>query len=226
MDPGSPSLPLPSVSVTLLVVVASLAVAAAAIVAALVLVRRAGRRHARQLAEVVERLERLEQRGLLAAPVASAAADDAVDREPGASSADTPSGDVLAGMTSHVRRMVEDEDADPVTFADEAIVCIYRHLDEPFAPRALAAELCVSLRSLERGLVAGLGCTPRELIRAVKMREARRLLAAGRLNVAEVASRTGFASPFHFSRSFKGFFGISPSQVRPVRQEATRARRA
>jgi len=198
-------------------------VAVVGFLAAIMIVRRASRRHARQLAEVVERLERLEQRGALASP---SPAFDSIVQEQCEPSTDTPEADVLAGMTSHVRRMVEDDSADPITLADEAIVCTYRHLDEPFAPRELSAELCVSLRSLERGLAAGLGCTPRELIRAVKMREARRLLVDGRLNVAEVASRTGFASPFHFSRSFKSFFGIAPSRARPDVQAASRARRS
>ncbi len=217
------SLSLPSAD-ALVLALAAAAAAAAVVLLVVVMFIRSQRRHAAQLTQVIARLERLEEAGILT-ETAPASREGAPAADTGGFDSDTPTGDVLAGMTSHVRRMVENGDADPVTLADEAIVCVYRHLDEALAPNALASELCVSLRSLERGLAAGLDCTPRELIRTVKMREARRLLASGGHNVAEVAARTGFSSPFHFSRSFKDFFGIAPSLVRPDVQQAPRAQR-
>jgi AraC-like DNA-binding protein len=45
------------------------------------------------------------------------------------------------------------------------------------------------------------------------MREARRLLGEGR-RVSEVADRLGFANPFHFSRRYKRFYGVAPSEAR------------
>ena len=48
----------------------------------------------------------------------------------------------------------------------------------------------------------------------MKMREAKRLLEVGDLRVNEVASRLGFSSPFYFSRRFRTFFGMSPSECR------------
>ena len=99
--------------------------------------------------------------------------------------------------------------------ADQTIVCIHRSIEKRLAPGQLADALCVSLRTLERGLGETLGCTPRQLILAMKMREARRLLLRG-ARVGEVADRLGFANVFHFSRRFKAFYHVAPSEVRTV----------
>lgn len=203
-------------------VLALVAIAVAAVSVALLL--RSQRRHSEQLRRVIERLDSLEAAGILdpgaVSPSSVAASAGTAEGE-----TITPAGDVLAGMTSHVRRMVEDGQEAPISMADEAIVCVYEKLDAPLTPSALSEELCISLRSLERGLSAGLDCTPRQLIRAVKMREARQMLLSGRYNVAEVASRTGFSSPFHFSRTFKDFFGVAPSLMRQDGAIADRAQR-
>lgn len=207
-----------------LLLILEVAAAIAVLAGIVVVMLRSQRRHATQLARVIERLEHLESAGLL---VAAAPATPTEHRDQDDDDETNPcrATDVLAGLTSHVRQMVEEGSVTPATLADEAIVCVYRHLDEPLAPNALAGELCVSLRSLERGLAAGLACTPRELIRTVKMREAHKLLSQGRLNVAEVALHVGFSSPFHFCRRFKEFFGVAPSVVRPDPGELIRSAR-
>lgn len=121
--------------------------------------------------------------------------------------------DVLAGRTTHVRELLEGGHVRGLPLADQAVVQIYDRIDRPLSPSDLAESLHVSLRSLERGLSLALDCSPRELILAAKMREARRLLQTGELNVTGVAYRLGFSSPSHFSRRFRSFFKQSPSDV-------------
>jgi len=121
--------------------------------------------------------------------------------------------DVLAGRTSRVHQLIEEGAVQGLPLADQAIVRIHAHLEENLTPAELARELNVSLRSLERGLAFSLDCTPRELILALKMREARRLLESGELNVTGVAYRLGFSSPSHFSRRFRAFFKVPPSEI-------------
>ena len=89
-----------------------------------------------------------------------------------------------------------------------------RRITVNLAPADLAAALCVSLRTLERGLASALDCTPSQLILAMKMREARRMLRSGRYRVGEVADRLGFPSQFHFSRRFKAYYRVPPSELR------------
>jgi len=86
-------------------------------------------------------------------------------------------------------------------------------LDRRMTPAGLAGELNVSLRTLQRGLTRTLDCTPSEFIIAVTMREAKRRLVVDGLQVQEVSRSLGFANPFHFSRRFKAYYGVTPSEL-------------
>ncbi|MEJ2190099.1 MAG: helix-turn-helix transcriptional regulator [Acidobacteriota bacterium] len=131
----------------------------------------------------------------------------------GDSSLSAVTADVLAGRTTQIRKLLENGQMRGLPLADQAIVQIYNRIDQTLTPSELANALHVSLRSLERGLSLALNCSPRELILAAKMREARRLLQSNELNVTGVAYRLGFSSPSHFSRRFRAFFKQSPSDV-------------
>jgi len=131
-------------------------------------------------------------------------------------SGETPSDDVLAGYTSYVRRVVAEPGEAPTSLSGQVIVKIYEHLEDGYRPAQLADDLFISLRTLERGLTEVFDCSPSQLITAMKMREAWRMLESGEYRVNEVASRLGFSSPFYFSRRFRTFFGSAPSKYREV----------
>jgi AraC-like DNA-binding protein len=182
------------------------------------------RRHRRQMQALGARLEILEARWMAetgaAEPPATLASAGAGPELP--DDTITPTGDVLAGLTTHVQRLVARGGA-ASCLADQAILAIYQRLGDNVTPAMTAEALHVSLRTLERGLAVALECTPSQLVVAVKMREARRMLAGEGMRVAEVAERLGFANPFHFSRRFKAFYGVAPSELRA---EAAAARTA
>lgn len=90
---------------------------------------------------------------------------------------------------------------------------VYEELARPLTPAELADGLNLSLRSLQRGLAGSLGCTPRELILAIKMREAKRCLLEDETRVQEAARAVGFDDPFHFSRRFKSYYRVSPTEM-------------
>lgn len=169
-------------------------------------------RDRRRLRELLERLDRLEQAlqgqaPLAAPPRADPLADDA------SGELSQVSADVLRGRTTWVRQLVARPPVPFLPLADQAVVQVHAALERNLTPAELAGALCVSLRTLERGLAQTLACSPRQLILAVKMREARRLLGQGG-RVGEVAERLGFASAFHFSRRFKDFYHVAPSELR------------
>jgi AraC-like DNA-binding protein len=181
-------------------------------------------RDRRQIASLLERLERLEStrkavsaEAVSAVPPASAGPDPSEPAPAHQDEVGNPSGDVLHGRTTHVQRLIESAGGEAESLADQAIVRIHKHIEENVTPHQLAWELCVSLRTLERGLGLALACTPRQLILAMKMREARTMLWQGR-KVGDVASRLGFSNPFHFSRRFKDFYHVAPSEMRPPAQ--------
>jgi len=57
------------------------------------------------------------------------------------------------------------------------------------------------------------GITVRQAIVRARMQRARSLLESGDYSVKETAWLTGWRSPFYFSSSFKGFYGVSPSEI-------------
>ena len=111
--------------------------------------------------------------------------------------APTAPGDVVGRLLAHVRG----------------------HLAEPLSVTAVAADLGVSARTLQRACRDELAASPHDVILAVKMARARDLLTGGGWRVSEVAEQLGFDSPYHFSRRFKELFGQPPSSLRPGRRD-------
>jgi len=172
------------------------------------------RRYRQQVQALIERLEALEA-------CSAASGDEEAPAEavlaPVLETADqptsAPTGDVLAGKTSYVRAIVESAGAEAATLTDKTIAAVHANLARNLLPQELAADLDVSLRTLQRVLSSTLGCSPRQLIIAMRMREARRLLITGTYRVNEVAYRLGFSNPAHFSTAFKTFYRVNPSTL-------------
>ncbi len=96
----------------------------------------------------------------------------------------------------------------------EAIIYMSEHLDEPVSITALAR-----LASLSPTYFTGLfkkqtGCAPRDYLHLLRIHRACQLLNSSGLTIKQIASRVGYQDPFHFSRQFKAFQGVSPSQYR------------
>ena len=80
-----------------------------------------------------------------------------------------------------------------------------------FSVEKLSAELGVSRSQLFRKFKALFNLKPNELIRAERLKYAKRLLQQKEYNVNEIAIKAGFASTSYFITSFKKYFGETPS---------------
>jgi AraC-like DNA-binding protein len=78
----------------------------------------------------------------------------------------------------------------------------------------VARELPMSPTHLSRLLNQKVGVSFRQLLRQMRIEEAKRMLASRRYSVKEVALRVGFSNSHYFSRSFKEVTGQSASQYR------------
>jgi AraC family transcriptional regulator of arabinose operon len=58
-----------------------------------------------------------------------------------------------------------------------------------------------------------------EWVLNLRLRQAARLLEFTSLSVGAIAREVGYLSPFHFSRQFKAYFGLSPSLFRQQVQQ-------
>ena len=110
-------------------------------------------RDRRQIATLLARIERLEAAWQELGPDPGAGGPTTpVDPDPAAAAlVQNPSGDVLAGRTSQVRRLLDGSGLPPRSLADQALLAVHRRIADNLTPVELAAELCVSLRTLERG---------------------------------------------------------------------------
>ncbi len=68
--------------------------------------------------------------------------------------------------------------------------------------------------TLRRGFIAEVGLPPVRYINKVRMNKAYELLTGTELSVGNIATEVGIPDISYFSKLFRNFYGISPSQVR------------
>lgn len=141
---------------------------------------------ARQLADV-----------LVAAAVADLALDDLVL-------------ELLASVEEPAATSAELSDG-WLTFARAALD---RAIDGPVSVTALAARCGVHPVYLARAFRRAYAVSPTEYHLRRRLAYVASLLAAGEMNVAEIAASTGFSDQAHLSRHFTALFGIAPGRYR------------
>lgn len=80
--------------------------------------------------------------------------------------------------------------------------------------KSVADEFFVSDRTLRNLFSKYVGCSPSEMLRKIRIKEARSMLESSIYTVSEIAERLGYGSPFYFSKIFMSQVGISPTEYR------------
>ncbi len=88
------------------------------------------------------------------------------------------------------------------------------HLSQPLTLEGLAAQVHMSVRTLQRRFLAATGLTPMQHLQGLRIDQARALLASERLPVPEVAALVGYQDRVAFGRLFKKMTGMSPAAYR------------
>jgi AraC-like DNA-binding protein len=78
----------------------------------------------------------------------------------------------------------------------------------------VAKELSMPTPVLSRILNQQVGVSFRQLLRNIRIEEAKRVLASGQYSVKEIAAQVGFSDNHYFSRTFRKQTGLSPSEYR------------
>ena len=110
-----------------------------------------------------------------------------------------PPGEALAGAEDPVERLRTG---------------LMPRLREDLTADDLASIAGVSLRTLQRLFRERFDTSPMTWLMEVRLSEAARLIRAGDDPVTKVAYRVGFKDPSHFTRRFRGRFGVSPNEYR------------
>lgn len=114
--------------------------------------------------------------------------------------------------------IAERRSTDILAVGDEDVVAalntIRSNISGDLSPMDLARQVGLSRRSLDRKFMATIHRTVAEEILLRRLQLARELLRQTRLQMAEVAERTGFTSINHFGQCFRRRYGQSPSNYR------------
>ena len=96
----------------------------------------------------------------------------------------------------------------------KAIQIMEKHIDETISMREIEDQMNLSLRMLEYLFVQTLNMSPGAYYRRLRLQTARRMVVDTRLQLQEIAIRTGFNSLSAFSRLFKQYYQQSPRECR------------
>lgn len=95
-----------------------------------------------------------------------------------------------------------------------SIECLRARLSHDWQVADLAKEASLSTSAYHAAFKEVTGQTPMQYLKAVRLHRARQLLTLTQRLASEVAFEVGYQSPSQFSRDYKRWFGISPSQAR------------
>lgn len=108
----------------------------------------------------------------------------------------------------------------PITHAytdiEQAINYFDEHFREDIVVEKVAASMFVKPCWFIRKFKATVGQTPMQYILNMRIVKAKELLEKGGQNVSQVASAVGYDNPLYFSRVFKKYVGVSPSEYKKM----------
>jgi len=96
---------------------------------------------------------------------------------------------------------------------NSVVAYLYKHLGEAINIEALIKLSCMSRTKFFSEFKRTIGCTPQDFLFQLRLKKAADLLKKNH-SVTQVCFATGYLSTSHFSRSFKKFFGINPTQYK------------
>jgi AraC-like DNA-binding protein len=134
----------------------------------------------------------------------------------------------VKGIKSHfsklknpVERLAETKPKE-AAFLTSINQCILKNLeDERFDANALSSALAMSRAQLFRRLKSLTGNSPGYYMKTMRLEKAKELLETSDITVSEAAYKTGFNSPSNFTKVFSEKYGITPSQFRRPKRDAT-----
>ena len=98
------------------------------------------------------------------------------------------------------------------TMLNEILVFIHNNVYASYAVEDLCQKFSISRSSLQALFRANLGMTPKQYISELKLNEAKKLISQHEHTISQVSDLLGFTSIHYFSRRFKSYFGIAPSE--------------
>ena len=133
-----------------------------------------------------------------------------------------PELDALAALiVGQLLRSVEETRPGEAPWIDQAILWMRQRLGRPLSITGMAEQFGYSHGHFHRVFRRRTGKTPACFLTDIRMKQAAQLLRHSSLPVKQVAIRTGFPDPLHFSRVFRKTMGVAPREYRASTQAQT-----
>ncbi|NVZ60720.1 helix-turn-helix domain-containing protein [Pseudomonas gingeri] len=123
---------------------------------------------------------------------------------------------VIDGRQSQAQYIVPAALASGNELATRLVACFEAGLPNPPSISELAAQLCMSSRTLSRHIKESTGRSVSALLQSVRINRARMLLETSRLSVEQVAQQVGYADTTALRRLMRKVAQATPSQFRPM----------
>ena len=135
---------------------------------------------------------------------------------------------VVNGIKSHFSKLNNPVARLEETNPKEAVLltninnCIIKNIsNEQFDANALSTAMAMSRAQLLRRMKSATGNSPAYYIKTMRLEKAKELLETSDVSISEAAFKTGFNSPSNFTKVFIEKYGITPSQFRRPKRNAT-----
>jgi len=97
---------------------------------------------------------------------------------------------------------------------NSATALMRRTIETPLTIAEIAGRLNVDQRHLETVFARQMSLPPRAVYKAIRLREARRLVELSHLSIAEIATRCGYQNASAMTRAYRAEFGLPPQKHR------------
>lgn len=97
---------------------------------------------------------------------------------------------------------------------EQIIQYIHNHLGDTITVKKLAHMAGLSERQFRQVFKAITGKSPKKYYDELRLNMSAELLTNTSLSIGEIAIKLAYSSPFHFSKAFKQYFGLFPSNYR------------
>tara|TARA_R110002051_G_scaffold74908_1_gene136500 strand:+ start:11742 stop:15908 length:4167 start_codon:yes stop_codon:yes gene_type:complete len=99
-------------------------------------------------------------------------------------------------------------------FIEKVLNYINEHLSNPdLGVESFATQLHLSRSQFYRKIKVLTNQTANEFIRNIRLQKAKQLIEKGNTNISEVCYTVGFSSPSYFTKCFKSYFDMLPTEV-------------
>lgn len=100
-------------------------------------------------------------------------------------------------------------------FIQKVLLYINENIGDPdLNVESLASELNLSRSQFYRKIKALTNQTASEFLRNIRLQKAKQIIEMGNTNISEVSYKVGFSSPSYFTKCFKNYFDLLPTDIK------------